>query len=431
MESIYILIGLFCGMAIGWFICLVRQKPRILQLEMQIQELNHRIQTQQQHFQDISAQAETMHLQALNAQERRHSEAMDALQVKFNETIEKTVAQVRFSTDTMMRQHQKEFAENSRTGLTQITAPLRDTIEQMKKALADNTEKQTAMGSEMKAHLESMVRHSIAAKESTDALMHAFSHHIHFQGEWGETVLDELLQSQGLVKGIHYTPQATLRDAEGTSVSNEKGNKLRPDVILHLDERREIIIDAKVSLRAYMDYTNADNDTDREKHLRAHVASLQKHVSELARRDYSRYVQPPKVSMDYVIMFVPHTVALWTALQAQPDLWRNAMDQNVFIADEQTLYAALRMVHLTWVQIAQAQNQEKVFALANEMLRRVGQFWKSYDEMGKSLQKIADSYEEGKRKITQGGHSICTTAQQLVQLGARAHDKYPLPEAGE
>jgi DNA recombination protein RmuC len=279
----------------------------------------------------------------------------------------------------------------------------------------------------MKANIEHMMRQSMAAKESADELARVFKHGAKVQGDWGETVLDELLQSQGLTNGIHYETQATIKDALGNTIKSEEGSLMRPDVILHLDERRELIIDSKVSLTAFMDFANADSEEDRQRFLKAHVESLQKHVRELSAKDYSAYIQPPKVKMDYVIMFVPHTGALWTALNAQPNLWRKALEKNVFIADEQTLFAALRIINMTWTQIIQAQNHEKVYALANEMLNRVGQFWKEYESMGKALQKLNEAYEDGKKKITDGGQSINTTANQLVKLGARQSDKNPLP----
>jgi DNA recombination protein RmuC len=125
---------------------------------------------------------------------------------------------------------------------------------------------------------------------------------------------------------------------------------------------------------------------------------------------------------------VPHSAALWTALNAQPDLWRNAMAQNVFIADEQTLFAALRIINLTWTQIAQAQNHEKVYALANELLDRVGQFMKKYEDIGNALERAAKAYEDGGRKLAPTGQSILTTCAKLQKLGAKQSDKNPLPQ---
>ena len=130
--------------------------------------------------------------------------------------------------------------------------------------------------------------------------------------------------------------------------------------------------------------------------------------------------------MDYVIMFVPHTGALWTALNEQPDLWRKAMEQNVFIADEQSLYAALKIINMTWTQIKQAQNHEEVYKLANEMVERVGQFVKMYEDLGDALNKAQKAYEGGKAKLEDHGQSIVVSAQKLVKLGAK-NSKNPLP----
>ena len=371
---------------------------------------------------------ETACREALAAQEKRHAEALAAQQARFDEMMAKVSAQVKSATDDMLKQRQKEFAESSNTNLGQIVNPLRETIEKMKQAMNENTLKQTSMSTEMRTNIEHMMRQSAAAQRSAEELTRVFKHGTKVQGDWGETVLDELLEAQGLTRGIHYDTQAVIRDAEGRAVKTEEGSLMRPDVILHLDQRREVIIDSKVSLTAFIDYVNAETEEARQQYLKAHIDSLQKHVKELSVKDYSSYIQPPKVKMDYVIMFVPHTGALWTALNAQPDLWRRAMDKNVFIADEQTLFAALRIINLTWTQIAQAQNHEKVYALANEMIDRVGQFMKKYQAIGKALDSAAKAYEDGEKKLLPGGQSILQTCGKLVKLGAKQSDKNPLPQ---
>ena len=287
------------------------------------------------------------------------------------------------------------------------------------------------MSSVMKANLENMMRHSEAAKQSADELARVFKHRSKVQGDWGERVLDELLESQGLTRGRHYDIQTTIRDASGNTVKSDSGSIMRPDVVLHLDNNREIIIDSKVSLTAFMDYVNAETEEERQQFLKAHVDSIQKHVKELSTKDYSSYIQPPKVKMDYVIMFVPHTGALWSALNAQPDLWRKAMESNVFIADEQTLFAALRIVSLTWRQIAQAENHEKVYALANEIIERVAMFMEKYNAIGKAIDNAAAAFEDGKKKLVPGGQSILNSCAKLEKLGAKQSKKHPLPQIGD
>ena len=407
------LVGLIAGIWIG---ILVSQNKRQA-LQSQTEVLKAQVENEKTHAQAMLA-----------AQEERHKEGMAALQARFDETMNTMKAQVQAATDELLKQRQKEFAEQSNTNLGQIVTPLRETIDRMKKAMEDNTLKQTSMSSEMRTNIEHMMRQSKAAQKSAEELTRVFKHGSKVQGDWGETVLDELLEAQGLTRGIHYDTQAVIRDASGQAIKSEGGSTMRPDIILHLDQRREVIIDSKVSLTAFMDYVNAENEEERQQYLKAHIASLQNHVKELAAKDYSSYIQPPKLKMDYVIMFVPHTGALWTALNAQPDLWRKAMDKNVFIADEQTLFAALRIINLTWTQIAQAQNHEKVYALANEMLDRVGQFMKKYQAIGKALDNAAKAYEDGEKKLLPTGQSILQTCAKLKKLGAKASERNPLPQ---
>ena len=456
-----IILGFVVGSVMGWMISRGKQQALVTKIEMlqtqadaqtaalqrQLDEwkasAHEQMETQKQEAekrrQEALQEKEKACREALDAkdaacremlagQERRHAEAMEAQQARFEEMMAKVSAQVKSATDDMLKQRQKEFAEASHTNLGQIVNPLRETIDKMKQAMSENTLKQTSMSSEMKANIEHMMRQSAAAQKSAEELTRVFKHGTKVQGDWGETVLDELLEAQGLTRGIHYDVQSVIRDGNGEVVKSEEGGLMRPDVILHLDQRREVIIDSKVSLTAFIDYVNAETEDQRQQYLKAHVESLQKHVKELSVKDYSSYIRPPKVKMDYVIMFVPHTGALWTALNAQPDLWRKAMDKNVFIADEQTLFAALRIINLTWTQITQVQNHEKVYALANEMLDRVGQFMKKYQALGKALDNAKSAYEDGEKKLQPSGQSILQTCSKLVKLGAKQSDRNPLPQ---
>ena len=402
------------------------------QSEETVKELNRRLESVKEETRLIVEQMkeeEQKKVADIKMESQKQTEyALKIQQERFDETIAKVTAQLKSATDEMLKQRQKEFAESSHVNIGQIVNPLRETIDKMKVVMNDSTLKQTAMTSEMKVNMENMMRQSQAAKQSADELARVFKHRSKVQGDWGETVLAELLDSQGLTKGVHYDVQSVIKDAEGYVVKSMEGSIMRPDVILHLDQRREVIIDSKVSLTSFMDYVNAEDEDVRQMHLKAHIDSIQKHVKELSAKDYSSYVQAPKVKMDYVIMFVPHTGALWTALHSQPDLWRKAMDKNVFIADEQTLFAALRIINLTWTQIAQAQNHEKVYALANEMLDRVGQFMKKYQAIGKALENATKAYEDGEKKLLPGGQSILQTCGKLEKRGAKQSDKNPLPQ---
>ena len=397
------------------------------------QEKRHQqaIEAQEKNHQQTLEAQEKRHKEAMAAQEKRLQDALSAQQSRFNETMQKVTAQLKSATEDILKKRQEEFATTSNENIGKIVNPLKETIDKMKRAMDESTLKQTEIGGEMKSQISIMMRQSEAAKKSADELANVLKHRSKVQGDWGETILDELLESQGLTRGVHYDVQSYIRDNNGDIIVSDEGSKMRPDVILHLDKQREVIIDSKVSLTAFMDYANAENEEDRDRFLKAHVDSINKHVKELSTKDYSSYIKAPKVKMDYVIMFVPHTGALWTALNAQPDLWRKAMDKNVFIADEQSLFAALRIINLTWTQIAQAQNQEEVFRLANEILDRVGQFMKKYQAIGRALGAATDAYNEGEKKLQPGGQSIIQTCGKLIKVGAKQSARNPLPQLSD
>lgn len=454
METLlYLIIGVAIGFIVGYLAASSILRSRVATLDAQLQALradNQRLREDterqksdlRQQYEAQNAEIKAQHQQQLEAQavshraldaeqERRHVEATAALQQRFDETIEKITAQMQHATADMLKQRQEEFASASRTNIGQIVDPLRQTIGEMKQALDASRQQQTAMSTQMRTNIEQMMHCSEEARKSTDELARVFRHGVKVQGVWGETVLDELLQAQGLTPGIHYDVQATIRDDDGKALQTADGAMLRPDVILHIDRERELIIDAKVSLAAYMDFVNAEDEETRQRALKAHVESIRNQVRLLSAKDYSAYINKGKVRMDYVIMFMPHSGALWTALNVQPDLWRKAMEKNVFIADEQTLFAALRIIQLTWAQIQQAQNQEKLYARANEIVERVGMFYSRYQALGKALDQATRSYEAANLKLQPQGQSILRSAHELIKLGARQSTKHPLPAEEE
>lgn len=362
----------------------------------------------------------------LALKDEAHRQAMQELQKRFDETMVKVTAQVRSETGEMLKERQKEFSEASSQSIGQIVEPLKANIADLRKAMEDGSKEQAERNGEIRERIRSLMEHSDAARKSAEELAAAFKHGSKIQGDWGETILEELLSSQGLTKGIHFDTQPVIYDADGHVAKAAGGGAARPDVILHLDEHREVIIDSKVSLTAYVDYVNAGNEADRQTFLKAHLDSLKKHVKELAVKDYASLVKAPKVSAGYVLMFVPNIGALWTALNAEPDLWRKAADANVYITDEQSLYGVLKIVDMTWTQISQAQNHEKVYELANEMIERVGLFMKRYESVGAAIEDAAKEYEKGLVCLDVKGKSIINTSKKLIALGAKNSARHPL-----
>ena len=418
-----ILLAFLGGMVLAALVAFLISRSVVKGLQAQLGQAREETRSQVQAAREEAARTNA---EVMAVRDKAHEDAMEALQKRFDETIGKVSAQMKADTSRMLQERQKEFSELSNHSIEQIVKPLKDNISELRKTMAEGNKEQIDLKGEMREQVQNLMKYSDAARKSADELTAAFKHGSKMQGDWGETILEELLASQGLTKGIHFSSQDSIRDAKGELVRSDADSLLRPDVILHLDERREVIIDSKVSLTAYVEYVNAENEADREKYLKAHVDSLKKHVKELSRKDYSVYIKPPKISAGYVIMFVPHAGALWTALKAEPDLWRKAADMNVYMADEQSLYGALKIVSLTWTQVLQAQNHEKVYELAGEMIDRVGQFMEKYDAVGKALKKAADEYEDGRRKLAPQGQSIINTSGKLIKLGAKNSDKHPI-----
>lgn len=351
----------------------------------------------------------------IDEQERRHRSDTEALEKRFADTIKALREQVENTTNTMLKQRQEEFSSSSTKNIDSIVKPLKETIDKMKEEMAKNSNVQTTMSAEIKTNMEHMIRQSIEAQRSAEELTRAFKHESKTQGDWGEVVLSNLLSQQGFTEGKDFEVQAIMRDGDGQTIHPDEGDNLRPDVLLHLDDKRDIIIDSKVSMTAYINYANAEDDITKRLYLKEHIVSLKKHVDELSAKNYTQYQINPH--LDFVIMFVPHMSALRDALQESPTLWQDAMQKKVFIADEQTLYAALRIIRITWTHIDQEENHKKLYALAQEMIERTGNFLKEYDTVGKNIQDALNAFDSSRKKLLPGGRSIGTTASQILALG--------------
>lgn len=364
--------------------------------------------------------AEKKNQEALEALERKYLELIETLKDQFKETSGKMSQELKATTEEMLKQRQEEFASSSGEKLNSLLQPLQNSLQAMQEKVNENTNKHTQLGGELSQSLKTLLDHTEAAQASADKLTNILKGNTRFQGTWGEKILQEILESLNFKEGIHFESQQTITDNKGKAVVSEEGKRLRPDIILHLDRNKDVIIDSKVSLTAFFNYQEAESENQKEEALKNHIISIEKHVDELAKKDYSGYVQPGRIKMGYVIMFVPNTSALHLATTRKPTLWREAMERNVYIADEQTLFAALKIVNLTWQQIAQADNHRQVYDLAEEMLKRVATFMKHFTEIGNSIEKANRSYGEALKKLEERGQSIPKTCRSLMALGAKA-----------
>lgn len=350
--------------------------------------------------------------------EKRHKESADQMNARFQETIALMKEEVQNSTRQLLRDRQTEFAAMSQEKLNSIMEPLNRNIASMQEAVKENTLKNTGFNGELQQGIKSVLEQSLKAKESADKLVSALTLSNKGQGNWGERILTELLESTGMKEGIHFHTQEFIQE-NGRRVLGEAGSGLQPDVILHIEKGHDVVVDSKVSLKAFFNFNDAETPMERDKYLAEHISSLKKHVKELAGKDYAKHLTG---ALDYVIMFVPITQALYVATQKDPSLWREAMEQRVYIADEQTLFAALKIIDLNWRQQAQADNHAQIFKLADEMMDRIRQFVEHMQKMGKALDGAQKSYNDAYQKLSEGQQSIAKTCRKLTDLGAK-YDK--------
>lgn len=363
---------------------------------------------------------------ALAAQEKRHNEAIESMKAAFNQTVEHLKANMKAATEDMLKNRQQEFTDLSQKNIKGIVDPLNETIGKMRQAMEGYSKEQSAFSGTMKANIETIIQQTETARQSAVELTTALKHDTKVQGDYGEAILDEILSKQGFTEGIHYELQYVMKDENGKALKDEEGVGLRPDVLFHIDTVRDVIIDSKMNLTEFIAFANAQTPEERKEHLEKHVKAIETQVKLLSRKDYFKHHNKTSSRIDYVIMFVPISAAWWEALRYKPSLWREAMESNVYIADEQTLFAALRIIKLTWTQIAQVNSQKEIFELVNEMIDRVGQFMKYYKNIGEALDKAQSAFADGEKKLAPKGQSILTTTKKLLQKGGQDSKTNPV-----
>ena len=377
---------------------------------------------------ELMAAMERRHAESLEAERRHQAESLQAERQRMEQAIATMKEQVQNTTNRMLKERQEELQQANSANMRQIVDPLKETISKMETALKENKSTHETSTEAIKAKIETLVGTTLRMQDSADRLSNALTAESKAQGNWGEQKVETLLHALGLERGLEYDAQEFLRDATGgIIVAEETSQRMQPDIILHLDETRDLIIDSKVSLSAFIDYTNADDDAARNIALAAHLKSVRNHVKELAKKNYAAYVKAPRQSVDFVMMFVPVDAALQLALTSDPTLWREAMNQGVFIIGEQNLYAALRAVQVTWTSIKQNANNKAICDTAEELINRVGDLLEKVQRLGKKLEEANSAYEAVSDKANKG-QSVLGSARKLVKLGAKISTVHPLPQ---
>lgn len=366
----------------------------------------------------------------LQTQLEQAGKRMEERRQEMERQVEATKQELALRTQELLRQNADRLKRENAEHMTLLTTPLREAISEMRRALEDTTKHSAEDNASLRELLAQMMRSNREIGEQAELLANVLRRDSQAAGYMGEVILGDLLAAQGLVEGVHYESQPYLRDAKGRKARNEDtGSAMRPDFILHYPQGQDVVIDSKVSMAAYERYVNATDPEEKAKALKAHIQSVRKHVDELAGKDYSRYLDPGRQAVDFVLMFMPFESSLQLALANDPSLWHEAFERKVFITSEQNLTAILHMIHVAWVQNQQAQNQRLVFGLAEQLIDRLGDFIKRYTALGERLEQAKRAFDDCGKKLYAGNQSVVKKAHELIDMGAKENPDRRIPPA--
>jgi DNA recombination protein RmuC len=417
MTVLYIIIGVVIGAVIVYV--LMNTKVSALHVELARKDTE-------------MTMLEHQHSEEARLLQQQRNEEVKLREQQFNEQLKTTKEQLHVLAQQLMDAQAKRLKEENTESMGHITQPLKDAISEMRKAISDNIKDHTEQSASLREQLRLMMESNRQIGEKAESLANVLRRDNKVSGNMGEIILGDLLASQGLTEGIHFEVQARLRDDQGRPLKNDDtGREMQPDVILHYPQGQDVIIDSKVSLVAYQRYVNAEQPEEKERALQEHIKSVRQHVTELSRKDYSKYIKAPRESVDFVIMFVPFESSLQLALVNDPTLWRDAFERKVFITGEQNLLGILHMIHIAWVQNQQAENQEKVFDIAEQLLDRIGDFVQRYNKVGEQLDQARKSFEYSTNKLMEGRQSVVQKANELKALGAKENPNRRIPKTGD
>lgn len=320
----------------------------------------------------------------------------------------------------LLERKTKNLNESNSESITSILKPYQESLKQMREAIESARDTSNRNASSVGEMVKQMMQKTDVMNSNAEDLVRVFRRENKIVGNWGESVLESLLERSGLVIGEHYLLQTMLKDASDVALKNESNRKMIPDAIIHYPDGKDMYVDSKVSLTAFMEYKNAETDEARAQAMKRHVDSVKAHVLELEKADYVSYGNKQRRPLDCVMMFMPMDAAMQAALSAEPSLWNWAFEKKIFITSEQNLILALKMVKVAWTQQIQIQNQEKVYAIAGNLLDRIADFGRELEAIGTKLEEATDKYRSTKEKLLTGKQSIAVSARQLQALGAKA-----------
>ena len=373
------------------------------------------------------------HEQAVAEIKASHEKALSELHVGQEKAIEAAKTALALENEKILKAREEAFKKEAAENMKTITGGLDQTIKGMTEAFEAQKKSHAEETSSIKTQFAETVKH---LKEQTEAignqaedLAKALKGKNKVQGNFGETILENMLKEQGFREGIDYESEYWLRDKNGNRIRNEEtGKHMRPDFVIHMPDETDVLVDSKMSLTALTDYYAAETDEAREEAATRNLESVKNHIKELTSKEYQKYVVGHK-TLDFVIMFIPNYGAWQLAKMKDPGLFSWSLERGVLITNEETLVPFLRLIHGAWQQKLRMENIEEIVNAATDMVERVGLFCRYNAALEKDLQGVLEGFQENTKRLVDGKQSIVKAAMRAINHGITPPSgKNALPE---
>ena len=351
---------------------------------------------------------------ALKNAEERH-------QVEMRDLQERTRLQFKELASEALRDNSEQLRLRDSQELDAVLAPFKEKLEGLRKVVTESYVQENASRRSLYDQVERLMALNRTIGDEARNLTHALKRDPGEQGRWGETILENLLENAGMRKGYDFDVQVT-RDNEGRILRNQEGRLQRPDVVVKLPDSHRIIIDSKVSLTAYLDYTKATDDEARREAAKRHTISVRSHVDELATKQYHLTIEG---ALEHTLMFMPNEGAYLAAVDSDPELWNYAYERKVVIVSPAHLFSVMQIISQLWRQEKQNLNAEKIAKLGGELYDKLSRFAEEFVKIEKELDDVRKAYDKAYNHLATGRGNVIRRAQQLRDKGAKTGTSLP------